>query len=296
MNIRRRCCVLALILPVALANHLFAAELSDLVAAGAVVEELATGFKFTEGPASDTQGNLFFSDIPNERIHKWSTDGKLTTFREQSGRANGLFFDRKGNLLACEGGNRQLTSIAPDGKVVVLADRFNGKQLNSPNDLWIDQQGGVYFTDPRYGPQEQLEQDGFHVYYLAPGSKRLVRAIDNLVKPNGIVGTADGKLLYVTDPGDRKTYVYKIESDGSLSQRRLFAEEGSDGMTLDQHGNLYLTHGGVQIYGPDGKKIGTIETPQRPANVCFGGKQGRTLFITARTGFYAIDVQVRGQQ
>jgi len=265
------------------------------VAPGAKVEKLADGFVFTEGPACDAEGNVYFTDIPNNRIHKWSVDGKLTTFREDSGGANGLFFDRRGNLLACEGGNRRLTSIAPDGTVTVLADAYQGKKLNSPNDLWIDPKGGVYFTDPRYGKQEGMEQDGFHVYYLAPGRKPLVRALDNLVKPNGVVGTADGKLLYVTDAGDGKTYVYRIQEDGSLADRKLIAPIGSDGMTLDEQRNLYLARNVVHVYSPEGKKIATIAMPEAPSNVCFGGKDRKTLFVTARKGLYSIRMAVRGQ-
>jgi gluconolactonase len=267
----------------------------ELVAPGAKVEQLASGFAFTEGPACDAEGNVYFSDIPNNRIHKWSLDGKLTTFREKSGGANGLYFDRRGNLLACEGDSRRLMSISPEGKVTVLADSYQGKKLNSPNDLWATPKGGVYFTDPRYGSKAGLEQDGFHVYYLPPERKQLVRALDNLVMPNGVVGTADGKLLYVADPGDSKTYVYRIQPDGSLTDRKLAAPAGSDGMTLDEQGNLYLTGGGVQVYSPEGKKITTIKVPEPPANVCFGGKDRRTLFITARKGLYAVRMNVRGQ-
>ena len=269
---------------------------TDLVAAGAKVEQLANGFEFTEGPACDASGNIFFSDIPNQRIHRWSLDGKLSTFRENSGRANGLYFDKQGNLLACEGGNRQLTSIAPDGKVTVLADSYNGKKLNSPNDLWIrPNDSGVYFTDPRYGSQDGLELDGFHVYYLPAKRKTLRRVIKDLVKPNGVVGTADGKRLYVADPGDNKSYVYRIQKDGALTDRKQIAPEGSDGMTLDERGNLYLTREAVKVYSPAGKLIETIPTPERPANVCFGGEDRKTLFITARTGFYSVRMNVRGQ-
>ncbi len=272
-----------------------ASAAEELMAPGAEVKQLADGFVFTEGPACDAAGNIYFSDIPNERIHKWSVDGKLSTFRENTGRANGLYFDGKGNLLACEGGNRRLTSISPDGTVSVLAESYEGKKLNSPNDLWIDPQGGVYFTDPRYGKQEGLEQDGFHVYYLTPDRKRLIRIIDNLTKPNGVIGTADGKLLYVADAGGNKTYVYCIQSDGSLTDRKLIAPIGSDGMTLDEKGNLYLTRGVVHIYSPDGTAIASIEVPEGPANVCFGGEDRRTLFITARKGLYSIRMSVRGQ-
>lgn len=272
-----------------------AAAAEGPVAAGAKVERLADGFIFTEGPACDAEGNVYFTDIPNNRIHKWSVDGKLTTFREDSGGANGLYFDRQGNLLACEGGNRRLTSIAPDGTVTVLVDAFQGKKLNSPNDLWIDPKGGVYFTDPRYGKQEGMEQDGFHVYYLPPGRKPLVRVLDNLVKPNGVVGTADGKLLYVADAGDGKTYVYRVQDDGSLADRKLIAPVGSDGMTLDEQGNLYLARDVGHVYSPEGKKIAAIEVPEAPSNVCFGGKDRKTLFITARKGLYSIRMAVGGQ-
>jgi gluconolactonase len=272
-----------------------ASEPESLVAQESKVDKLAGGFRFTEGPAVDTHGNVFFSDIPNNRIHKWSVDGKLTAWRENSGGANGLFFDEKGNLLACEGGSRRLASIDPKGKVTALADKFKGKKLNSPNDLWIDPKGGVYFTDPRYGSTDNLEQDGFHVYYLTSDRKKLVRVVDDLIKPNGVLGTSDGKRLFIADPGDGKTYVYKIQGDGTLTGRKLFASQGSDGMTLDEKGNLYLTGAGVAIYNPDGKVIETINTPERPANLCFGGKDRKTLFITARTSFYAVPMTVRGQ-
>ena len=265
------------------------------MAPGAQIEKRAGGFVFTEGPACDRDGNVYFSDIPNNRIHKWSVDGRLSTVRENSGGANGLYIDAGGNLLACEGGSRRLTSMASDGTISVLADHYAGKKLNSPNDLWIDPQGGVYFTDPRYGNMDGLEQGGFHVYYLSADRKRLTRVIDDLVKPNGIVGNADGKLLYVADPGDNKSYVFHIQSDASLSNRRQIAPEGSDGMTLDERGNLYLTRAGVHVYSPQGKRIAVIETPERPANICFGGKDRRTLFITAQKGFYSVRMAVQGQ-
>ncbi len=264
------------------------------VAPGATIERLADGFAFTEGPACDKEGHVYFTDIPNNRIHKWSLDGELTTFRENTGGANGLYFDPKGNLLICEGGNRRVTSLSPDGIATVLADSYDGKKLNSPNDLWIDPRGGIYFTDPRYGPQDDLEQDGFHVYCLSPERKQLARVLDDLVKPNGIIGTADGKLLYVTDAGDNKTYAYRIQPDGSLRDRKLIAPMGSDGMTLDEKGNIYLTRGAVHVYSPSGEKITTIKVPESPSNVCFGGEDRSTLFVTARRGFYSIRMNVRG--
>jgi gluconolactonase len=276
----------------------------SLIAEGAKVEKLDGGFAFTEGPAVDAKGNVFFSDIPNNRIHVWTLDGKRSVFRENSGGANGLFFDREGNLLACEGRARRLTSTAVEtsadgklvaGKVTVLADKYDDKKFNAPNDLWIDPDGGVYFSDPYYGPKMKLEQGGFHVYYLSADRKQLTRVIDNLKMPNGVLGTRDGKVLYVADPGDEKTYRYEIQGPGKLGKGKLFAEQGSDGMTLDSRGNLYLTQRDVDVFAPDGKKLETIDVPESPANVCFGGKDRDTLFITARTSLYAVKMRVKGQ-
>ena len=265
-----------------------------LVAPGAEVEKLANGFRFTEGPAVDREGNLFFSDVPNNKIHQWSLQGELSTFREETGGANGLYFDAKGNLIACEGGNRRVTSTDPDGNVTVLVDEYGGKKLNSPNDLWIDPKGGVYFSDPRYGKQTDLQQEGFYVYYVSPSGKISAVATD-LVKPNGVIGTSDGKRLYVADHRGRKTFAFDIQGNGSLTNKRPFAEQGSDGMTLDEHGNLYLTSAAVTVYAPDGEQIARIDIPERPANVCFGGADRRTLFVTARTSLYAVRMTVRGQ-
>ncbi len=266
----------------------------SVVANGAKVEKLAGDFKFTEGPAADAKGNIFFTDIPNNRIHKWSLDGKLSTFRENSGGANGLYFDKKGNLLACEGGGRRLVSIDPKGKVTELAAKYQDKKFNSLNDLWIDPKGGIYFTDPRYGRRDNLDQDGEHVYYLTPDRKSIVRVIDDMVRPNGIIGTRKGKRLYVADHGGKKTFVYTINKDGTLSNKKLFAPEGSDGMTIDNKGNIYLTTNAVAVYNKKGEKIETIKVPEGPANVTFGGKDKKMLFITARTSLYSVRMRVKG--
>ena len=257
------------------------------------VQKLADGFKFTEGPAADKEGNIYFTDIPNNRIHKWSVDGKLSTFMENSDKANGLFFDKNGNLIACAGGAGKLVSISPKGEITVLAESYQGKPFNSPNDLWIDPKGGIYFTDPRYGRRDNLPQDGEHVYYLSADRKSIKRVINDMVKPNGIIGTGDGKLLYVADHGANKIYAYKINPDGTISDKKLFAEQGSDGMTLDENNNVYLTANTVSIYDPSGKLIETIEIPERPSNVCFGGKDKNKLFITARKSLYSIDIQIK---
>lgn len=264
----------------------------------AKVVKLAGGFKFTEGPAADAQGNIFFTDQPNNLIHKWSVDGKLSVFHSSPARANGLYFDKDGNLLACADLNNELWSIDPDGNVTVLVKDYRNKKLNGPNDLWIDPKGGIYFTDPFYrrpywnrGP---MEQDGQHVYYLTPNRKELIRVADDLVQPNGIIGTPDGKLLYVADIRAKKTYVYTINDDGTLSNKALFAREGSDGMTIDSEGNVYLTTKDVSVYDPQGRNIQRIRVPERPANVCFGGRNKQTLFITARTSLYSLRMLVKG--
>jgi len=271
------------------------AEKASVVASGAKVEKLAGGFKFTEGPAADPNGDIYFSDIPNNRIHKWDVEAKkLSTFREESGGSNGLYFDKKGWLLACEGGGRRLVTVCPKCKMTVLADKYEGKKFNSLNDLWITPKGGIYFTDPRYGNKDGMEQGGEHVYYMTPDRKKVIRVIDDMVRPNGVIGTPNGKTLYVADHGGKKTFSYRINKDGTLSDKKLFVEEGSDGMTIDKKGNVYLTSGGVLVYNKEGEQIAKIEVPEGPANVCFGGKDKKTLFITARTSLYAVKMRVKG--
>lgn len=268
----------------------------ELIEPDAEIVQLAGGFQFTEGPAADADGSVFFSDIPNRRIHKWSVDGELSTYREDLGATNGLFFDPNGSLVVCEMEHRQVSRLDPDGTRTLLADAYARKKLNTPNDLWVDPRGGVYFTDPYYGEQpETLEQYGFHVYYITPGDHSVVRVLNDLKGPNGIIGTADGRLLYVGDAGANKTYVFRIEPDGSLTGRRLFAPEAYDGLTLDEQGNLYVTGKGVNIYSPEGRLIGSIDPPEQPANLTFGGPDRRTLFMTARTGLYSLRMKVRGQ-
>lgn len=269
-------------------------ERVSVVAKGSKVEKLAGGFRFTEGPAADAKGNIFFTDVRSNRIHKWSLYGRVSTFRENTGAANGLFFDKEDNLLACEGDNRRLVSISPEGKVEVLADKYKNKKFNRPNDLWIDPKGGVYFTDPYFGDRSDMEQDGECVYYLSGDRKRLLMVANDLVRPNGVVGTADGKFLYVADYSEKKTYIYTIYQDGTLSRKRLFAPEGMDGITIDNEGNIYLTTGVVAVYNRNGEKIEEIKVPEQPSNVCFGGKDGRALFITARTSLYSVRMRVRG--
>jgi gluconolactonase len=280
------------------AMGLFGQE-QGIIAPGAKVERLADDFKFTEGPAVDAAGNVYFTDQPNDRILEWSVEGKLTTFMAPSGRANGLFFDGKGNLIACADENNQLWSISREGKVTVLVKDYQGKLLNGPNDVWVRPDGGIYFTDPwykrAYWKRGPMEQDGQHVYYLSPDRQKLTRVVDDMKQPNGIIGTPDGRVLYVSDIGAGKTYSYDVNPDGALSNKRLFCELGSDGMTIDGEGNVYLTGRGVTVFDRAGKQIEHISIDEPwTANVCFGGRDRHTLFITATKGLYALRMSVQG--
>jgi len=272
----------------------------DAIAArGAKPEKLAGGFGFTEGPAVDAAGNVYFTDQPNDRILRWSTAGELSTFLEPSGRANGLFFDRHGNLLACADEKNELWSIDPSGAKTVLVERYAEKRLNGPNDLWIAPDGGVYFTDPfyrrEYWEHTEREQDGEHVYWLSPDRREVRRVAEGFVRPNGIVGTPDGRVLYVADLGAKKTWQFRIRPDGSLTSRKPFCELGSDGMTIDDAGNVYLTGKGVTVFDATGRQIDAIAVEAAwTANVCFGGADLRTLFITAQEGLWALPTRVRG--
>ena len=267
----------------------------DLVAPGARVEQLADGFGFVEGPAADPDGTLYFSDIPNGRIHRWTPAQGVTTFRDQSGGANGLRFDLDGNLVVCEMGNRRGTVIDPRGGTTVLAERFEDHRFNSPNDLWVDPKGGIYFSDPRYGATDDEEINGYHVYYITPDRNDVRRVADDLERPNGIIGTPDGGRVYIADHGAGRTYVYTPTSDGGLSDKRLFVAQGADGMTMDERGNVYLTGQDITVYSPDGTAVASIAVPETPANLAFGGPDGTTLFITARTSLYALEMTVTGQ-
>lgn len=288
---------ITLFLGLVCAAQVLAAE-SKIIAPGATLQKLAGDFIFTEGPASDKKGNVFFTDQPNNRILKWSVDGKLTTFMQPCGRANGLSFDQKGNLWACADEKNELWRIDRAGKVTVVLKDYQGKLFNGPNDVWLKPGGGLYFTDPHYkrpywkrGPKEMDEC----AYYLAPDHKTLTRVIDDLKQPNGIIGTPDGKRLYVTDIGAGKTYRYLIQQDGTLTEKKLFCEMGSDGMTIDNRGNVYLTGKGVSVFDADGKKIEQIDVPEPwTANVCFGGKDRHLLFITASKAVYGLRMEVHG--
>lgn len=274
-------------------------EATRVTADGAELKLLSAEYKFTEGPAADAHGNVYFTDQPNDRIVRWSTDGKLETWMQPCGRSNGLFFDRDGNLIACADNKNELWKIKPDKSHEVLASNFEGKLFNGPNDVWVAADGSLYFTDPfykrPYWERTEDKQMPQRVYRLAPSDKSPTVAADDFQQPNGIVGDPAKKLLYVADIGAKKTYRFKIADDGKLIERHLFCEMGSDGMTIDSQGNLYLTGKGVIVFNADGKLTQTIAVPESwTANVCFGGADRKTLFITASDSAYTISMNVAG--
>ncbi len=290
------CCFLAM------ATAVFSQQdtgLVHLVKRGASLVQVSKQFTFTEGPAVDKAGNIYFTDQPNDKIWKYSTTGQLSLYMDKTARANGMYFDKQGNLIACADEKNELRSITPGKKVKVLLDNFNGHAFNGPNDLWIDAKGGIFFTDPYYQrdywKRKQPDLQKQNLYYLAKGSRQAVIADSNLVQPNGIVGTPDGKYLFVADIRAGKTYKYEIGNNHTLTNRTLFAPMGSDGMALDQKGNLYLTGKGVIVYNASGVQLGTIAVPSGwVGNLCFGGKDRTTLFITASESVYTLQMQVKG--
>ena len=273
--------------------------LDEIIQPGDKVEKLADGFLFTEGPVADSKGNVYFTDQPNDRIMMWSLSGKLTTFMQPCGRSNGMSFDQDGNLWTCADQKNELWCISPDKKVTVIPSKYKGKPLNGPNDLWNTPGGGIYFTDPFYRrswwDHDEVPQDCQAVYYLKPDHSTIVRVADDLMAPNGIVGTPDGKTLFVADIRGNKTWKYTIDNDGSLSNKILFCEMGSDGMTIDTMGNIYLTGKGVTIFDKNGVLEGNIPVPEDwTGNVCFGGEDMKSLFITASKGLYRIRTKIKG--
>jgi gluconolactonase len=273
--------------------------LAKIIKPGAQVEKLAGDFLFTEGPTADTKGNVWFTDQPNNRIMLWNEKTGLSIFMEPAGRSNGLALDRAGNIWSCADEKNEIWRISSDKKVEIIAGGFEEKLFNGPNDLWISPSGGIYFTDPFYRrnwwKHTDMPQEKTRVYYLSPDHKTITIVADDFQQPNGIVGTPDGKILYVADIRGNKTWSFIINPDGTLSGKTLICELGSDGMTIDSKGNIYLTGKGVTLFDKTGKKLGNISVPENwTANVCFGGKNRKTLFITASKGFYRIRLKVRG--
>jgi len=268
------------------------------------ITKLKTGFKFTEGPAADAEGNVYFSDIPDEKIYMVNAKGELSTFTDKSAHANGLMVSGKGDLYACEmDGQLVAYNIKTKAKRIV-AGTYDGKRFNAPNDLVIDKQGGVYFTDPSFRAPMPWPQPKLGVYYVTPDGK-VTRLIDDLPNPNGVKLSPDEKTLYVIPTGPAEMMAYPVEAPGKIGKGRVFctlkvpegkkSAGGGDGMTVDEHGNLYITSTlGLQVFDKEGKMLGIITLPEQPANVTFGGPDFKTLYVTARTSLYTVPMEVKG--
>lgn len=267
----------------------------SFIAKGRQVEKVATGYAFTEGPAVNGKGEIYFTDQPNDKIYIWNEKNGIHEFQVEGERSNGLYFAADGQLVSCADYRNKLIKIAMDGTKTVLVDNYQGKHLNGPNDLWIHPNGNIYITDSYYHrdwwPEGQVQAQDCRGVYLVKPNGEITRVIDDYKMPNGIIGSPDGKTLFVADIADGKTWKYTIEPDGLLSNKSFFAPEGSDGMTIDKNGNVYLTNSAVSVFSPEGEKLGAISVPERPANVCFGGKKRAILFITARTSVYKISMK-----
>lgn len=277
------------------------ADVAALIQDGAEVKKVVGDCKFTEGPAYSPKGFLVFSDIPNSRIVRVEEDGKASDFMKPSGKSNGLMFDAAGHLYVCQGEARRVVRVGGvDGKIEVLCDQFEGKKLNSPNDLALDFTGGLYFTDPRYGSEEGREQSVMGVYYVDADGKT-TRVIDSLKRPNGVLVAAAGQQLIVAEPDKREVWVYPITAPGKIGGGKLIYTGdaaldggGPDGMALDSEGRIYCTYNSVVVLSPSGELIGRIPVPEHPANCKFGGPDNKTLFITARTSLYSLAMNVDG--
>ena len=277
-----------------------------LLLLGPTPTKLQGGFRFTEGPAANAAGELFFNDIPNEKLYRVGADGKLTLFRGKTNKANGLFFHGNGELYACEGGAGAVVAYTKDNKRRVLADRYEKKPFNAPNDLVIDRGGGVYFTDPFFGRRDApLPQGTYGVYYLAADGK-VTRLLADLPKPNGILLSPDEKTLYVVCSGQAEVMAYAVEKPGVLDKGRNFfslkqpegkRNTGGDGLTVDTEGNLYITSRlGIQVVSPKGELVRVLEFPEKPSNCAFGGKDRKTLYVTARTSLYTVRLDATGHR
>ena len=270
-----------------------------LIVPDAIIERVAAGFRFTEGPLW-LGDRLLFSDIPNNRTVCWRElpEGpEVTTFRTPTGNANGLTLDRQGRILRCEHSGRRVSRLEPSGEVVAIAERYQGKRLNSPNDVVVRSDGTVYFTDPPYGLRNQSEgrEIPFNgVYKLSP-SGDLEALLTDFERPNGLAFSPDESVLYVDDTFRHHIRSFPVRTDGTLGEGRVFAElrgvepGGPDGMKVDVEGNIWCTgSGGIWVFDASGRKLGRVVFPELPANLAWGGSDWRTLYVTARTGLYRL--------
>jgi gluconolactonase len=289
------------------------AAVNALVPESAAIEKLAGGFQFTEGPLWFPAGHLWFSDVQGNVVRQWSPSGVTEILRPGGFDGtfigpNGMIADKDGAVLLCQHGNRRIVRITPDKKVSTVIDRFQGKRLNSPNDLVYKSDGSLYFTDPPYGltggDEDKAKELKFNgVYRLANGKLQVL--VKDLTRPNGIAFSPDEKILYVANSDEkRKIWMrYDVKADGTLANGKVFADATQqtepglpDGMKVDAKGNVYATGpGGIWILSPEGKHLGTIKPPETPAN-CNWGDDGRSLYITAQTGLYRLKLSAEGKK
>ena len=275
----------------------------DQIVDSSQAERLATGFEFTEGPVWHPDGHLLFVDIRRSLIHRLVPGGQPEVFRENSGSSNGLTFDLQGRLVMCEGGNRRVTRMEPDGAITTVADRWDGKRLNRPNDVICRSDGSVYFTNPasRLEPPE-MEMDSSGVHRVAPDGT-VSMLVAGLEFPNGLALSPDERTLYVANSRNPPLInAYDVRPDGSIANGRLFADMSSgepdgvpDGMKVDAEGRVYCTGpGGCWVFEPDGRHLGIIRLPEIPANCAWGGPDHRTMFFTAHTSVYSMRMKTQG--
>ena len=283
-------------------------KIKSIVPESAEIEKVSTGFLFTEGPVWAPDGYLLFTDIPANKIYRLTEAGFLEPYMEPTGNANGLMFDKEGNLLMCQHSERQIAMDNRKGGYEAVCSEFKGKKFNSPNDLTIRSDGTIYFTDPPWGleqgendPAKELPYQG--VFMCKEGKTYLLDS--TLRSPNGIILSPDEKYMYVADfnskTNEKQWFRYKVNKDGTVKGRKIFAdaseskeEGGPDGMTVDGDGNLYFTGpGGVLVYDLAGAYLGLIRFPESPSNCCFGGPSGQPLYVTARTSIYSIRLNVK---
>ncbi|MBE9169176.1 SMP-30/gluconolactonase/LRE family protein [Pleurocapsales cyanobacterium LEGE 06147] len=277
-------------------------QLVSVVPDDAEVEKIASEFKFTEGPLWHPDGFLLFSDIPADTIYQWQPNQEVTVFRRPSGMANGNTLDRQGRLVTAEHSNRRVSRTEADGTVVTLASQYQGKRLNSPNDLVVKSDGSIYFTDPPYGIKPEQEELGFYGVYRLNSEGELTLLVDDFIRPNGITFSPDESKLYINDSEAGHIRVFDVQADGTLSNGRIFAKlkdpnkEGvPDGMKVDIEGNVYSTGpGGISVFSPDGELLALIKVSEVPANLAWGDRDYQTLYITARTGLYRIRLSIPG--
>jgi gluconolactonase len=275
------------------------AGLSELIES-TEVERIAGRHEFTEGPAWHPDGYVIYSDIPADRICYWTSEG-TKTYRKPSGNSNGLIFDRQLRLVACEHGNRRVSRTEKDFAVIALADRYQGKRLNSPNDLVERSDGSIYFTDPPYGVEAKDRELNFQGVYRIATDGQLTVVAGDFEKPNGLAFSPNESTLYIDDSGRKHIREFTVASDGGLADCRVFAEMPSnfpgspDGMKVDTDGRVWCTGPeGVWVFDPTGKRLGILDIPEKPSNCCWGDADRRTLFITAKSSVYRVRARVAG--